>query len=1146
MAELSDDIVDEFNEWLDSVDLNSASSSGQSVKKQRLKVSGNAGLSAFQKHQQKQKNELSYLKQKVAELQEHARILKESNEVKALIDPPSKWEQLAKRERKRRLQAMRENERLKASLDDQVKFAESLAAIVRKRPRLSLFSNECEKPWKQATLTKDPIERKATCQAVTDEEYQYLESAFIEARLIDSTNEHRRYHACVQHGVLEVHTMLHFNIRNSMDIVARVAWDILRGAYPVRSVGGIYELMEELDEDTAYVNSVCHYSVGTMLRRVAMRRYWENPTRCVVVARNITKDDLYPIDTSLDITEEVSWLVMEEEDVYDADAGQRTKNIVARYFQKSKPAFAEFRPKEIQEPESKYLMELYGNYCDGFISTMEQVVENESSGQSSSDDSIFARNGLSLLPAKTKSQLAMLKHKKKMQDEVAFLNRTVVELNAQLAQLTQDKRSDKTPTRWERLAKCERKRQNDSLRENRRLKLALEEQVKFAENLVQLMRKKPKLDLIPGDAHDHWNQLNLGLDPVARLNAYHGIIDHTYNDIDAAFIEAGLVDCPLNRHDYVPKSTNNMLEIQSIVCMAFPAPVDITSEASWQVLRGAVDMPCLNGSYKMLVEIDPSTTYVAGVRHHAFVVTQRRVIVKKYIEDDRFVIVTRSIYEDEMYPMDDNVAHCNEISWLTVESLSPTSSIVKFFQKSTPTSNPSNEFGHECEYLMDSFPKNTAGYEAAILNEIYRLEGLLQQSHNSSNMTSESYRDVLLRGMEKIDTDYIGGINVATGSNVPQSKLGMTNVDQAILDTICTTPSTNSDKSDREDGKPEPKKQLNKQQLAVLRHRKRRQNEFAYLKKAVIDLQAQLASLNQAAELREILNPPSRWEKFAKVEKKREQEAITENRLLRAAIQEQVQFAECLMTIVRKKPRLAALSTDQNDLWKQMTLAADPHIRSFAMHAIVDREYERVNSALIECGLLDDNAQEVRKHIPKIVHGMLEIETLVCKYFREPMHVVAEGVWQVFRGAVEMHGDNGTYRCIANIDPSFAYVSDVRPFAMGVIERRIIVKKYVDSPSRVVFVGRGIHEDQLYPINTGHSVTNEVSWTTIESCPSNPGMTVVKHFLKLKPTLTHYQGMDETIPISRYIMDAYSLFSMSFGRLILQTIARLSAHYAHG
>ncbi|OQR82627.1 hypothetical protein ACHHYP_15708 [Achlya hypogyna] len=318
---------------------------------------------------------------------------------------------------------------------------------------------------------------------------------------------------------------------------------------------------------------------------------------------------------------------------------------------------------------------------------------------------------------RTKAQLATWRHKKKRETELAYLKRAVADLHTQLAALTLEKEGGKSQTRWERLAKGERKRQRDAQRENRRLKEMLEEQVKFAECLVQLVHKQPKLTLISDDSS--WRHLVLDDNPLHRVAAMHAIVDRAYDDLDSAFIAAGLIETLLNRHEYLPKGDVD-LEVHTIVCVTFSAPSAIAAQAVWRVLRGSVDIKYLNGSYQLLADVDPCMTYVAGVRQHAAVVTQRRVIVKQYTEPDRFVVVCRSIHSDEAFPMDPLCAHSNEVSWLTVESLSPETSAVKFFQKSRPT-RTLGAMGLDCKYLMESFSKNTLGFEYAIAEEIEKL-----------------------------------------------------------------------------------------------------------------------------------------------------------------------------------------------------------------------------------------------------------------------------------------------------------------------------------------------------------------------------------------------------------------------------------------
>ncbi|KDO23310.1 hypothetical protein SPRG_11624 [Saprolegnia parasitica CBS 223.65] len=330
--------------------------------------------SAYYRHKDKRRSELEYLQDKVAALEEHVRVLHETNELCAIMDPPSLWEQLAKRERKRRLAALRENERLKASLEEQVKFAKSLAAIVRKRPRLSLFADtEASLQGEAMVLCADLPSRQRMCHAISDATRAVLESAFVEAHLIDPTDPMRAHRAVLLHGVVQVHTILHMRLTVPLEAVVRVAWDILRGAYPVRSLDGTYELKEEIDEHTSYVHSERRYAVGAMVRRVVMRRYVESPSHVTIVGRSVTQDALYPVDAR--ISDEASWMTFE------ATAPNET---VVKYFQKSTPNFD--KPLDAATIESQYLMDLYADHSYQFERAVLMLLETD--GGSSSDDSV--------------------------------------------------------------------------------------------------------------------------------------------------------------------------------------------------------------------------------------------------------------------------------------------------------------------------------------------------------------------------------------------------------------------------------------------------------------------------------------------------------------------------------------------------------------------------------------------------------------------------------------------------------------------------------------------------------------------------------------------------------------------------------------
>ncbi|OQR82632.1 hypothetical protein ACHHYP_15701 [Achlya hypogyna] len=322
-----------------------------------------------------------------------------------------------------------------------------------------------------------------------------------------------------------------------------------------------------------------------------------------------------------------------------------------------------------------------------------------------------------------------------------------------------------------------------------------------------------------------------------------------------------------------------------------------------------------------------------------------------------------------------------------------------------------------------------------------------------------------------------------------------------------------------------PKKQPSKQVLAVQRHRQKQRNELAYLKQKVEELQSNLQGITQAKALQDILHPPSKWEKLAKDELRREQEAVLENARLKEALEEQVQFAECLVNIVQKKSRVALNSGEAQDQWKLLKLVAAPEARDAAYHAIVDREYSKFNSAFIEAGLIE-TSWEGRRHVPIVTHGCLEVQTIIRSKLPVLFNIVADAVWEVARGAAEVMALQGVYRMMLELDDSMTYVTGKRESPVGKIQRRVVVKRYWESnPTRCVIVHRSIYDDELYPLLPDYAIANEVAWMSVEMDPS--GLTDFKYFQKAKPCLQKKEG-EEAALACQYLMELYSQAMLHF------------------
>ncbi|KDO23307.1 hypothetical protein SPRG_11621 [Saprolegnia parasitica CBS 223.65] len=359
-----------------------------------------------------------------------------------------------------------------------------------------------------------------------------------------------------------------------------------------------------------------------------------------------------------------------------------------------------------------------------------------------------------------------------------------------------------------------------------------------------------------------------------------------------------------------------------------------------------------------------------------------------------------------------------------------------------------------------------------------------------------------------------------------------------MLDDIFLPPGVASSSSSETETAPK-KKQPSKQVLAVQRHRQKQRNELNYLKSKVEELQLNLQSMTQAKALQDILHPPSKWEKLAKNERRREQEALLENTRLKEALEEQVQFAECLVNIVQKKPRLAINHADATDQWKLLKLVADPVTRDAAYHAIVDREYAKLNSAFIEAGLME-TSWEGRRHVPIVHDGCLEVQTIIRCKFPVLFNVVADAVWEVARGAAEVMALQGVYKMMLELDASMTYVTGKRESPVGNIQRRVIAKRYFETnPTRCVIVHRSIYDDELYPLLPDYAIANEIAWMSVEM--DAQGLTELKYFQKAKPSLVVTKSQDEESKLAcQYLMELYAKGMFKFEEEIHAQVQKLS------
>ncbi|OQR81361.1 hypothetical protein THRCLA_11801 [Thraustotheca clavata] len=330
-----------------------------------------------------------------------------------------------------------------------------------------------------------------------------------------------------------------------------------------------------------------------------------------------------------------------------------------------------------------------------------------------------------------------------------------------------------------------------------------------------------------------------------------------------------------------------------------------------------------------------------------------------------------------------------------------------------------------------------------------------------------------------------------------------------------------------------------KQRLALQAHRQRQKDELEYLKKAVDELQEQLHRLNQVHELQDILRPPTYWEKLAKDECKKQIEVVNENRRLKRAIEEQVEFAESLANLVHKKPRLELFSTAESDAWKHFRLVKDPETRYAAFHAITDRDYAFVDSVMIQARLIDATTDH-RKVFPIVQNDIVEIHSYGL--MRQPVDFISASVaiWDVFRGVAAVPRLSGSYKCLAKIDENTSYVEGYTQLTKFRIQRRLVVKRYIESPTRIVILSRSIHEDESLPLDPSLSIAQEVTWLVFEKIGDD---SVAKYYRKSRSpvnTPTQVLSHEDAASECALMMELCDRHTKSFENTVLELVAQKS------
>ncbi|GMF27945.1 unnamed protein product [Phytophthora lilii] len=218
---------------------------------------------------------------------------------------------------------------------------------------------------------------------------------------------------------------------------------------------------------------------------------------------------------------------------------------------------------------------------------------------------------------------------------------------------------DSVPRVWEKMCARQLERRVKAERENARLKMVLEGQIKIAKSMEQILKKRTVLRAMESCGSNkrtkHTNRVPRSTDPRADAKIFEVLlagVEASYREVDAVFEANGLGRTEAPKSDAQMRDGVNGMYLEIFANKMLPFGMHATGEAVWQHFKGT-DIPyrwyhsksagSIESTEDTMVECFGMEMYDAKSKTTAeFNVKQ---ILRRYVEEDRVVVVWRSHIE---------------------------------------------------------------------------------------------------------------------------------------------------------------------------------------------------------------------------------------------------------------------------------------------------------------------------------------------------------------------------------------------------------------------------------------------------------------------------------------------------------------------
>ncbi|GLD96322.1 hypothetical protein PINS_up005005 [Pythium insidiosum] len=301
--------------------------------------------------------------------------------------------------------------------------------------------------------------------------------------------------------------------------------------------------------------------------------------------------------------------------------------------------------------------------------------------------------------------------------------------------------AESSQSKWQRLALHQSTQRTLLLQENRKLKRAVEEQERFAQELLRLLQTPmPVMSSLGTFEDNEWKLGFLCADRTRREYNARRIMDKMLQDLPGFAIMSDLVDvdddCRYCKHDNLEALDKPTL-VQVNYCRRLPGNFVAVADRLWRQRLGTIrTSDGIMSTYQLTEKFDDDFFYSASKLHTRHGLTSRTTscqLHRRVVEEDRVLICWKSV-EDETIPLSRNRLVGAADGWMSLEK------------------QPNDQYGNEwcllkCSSWVEMSPvMEHMDYLVDVMGRLRLAESPTAALHRSSSsaMTTHSQQRPLL------------------------------------------------------------------------------------------------------------------------------------------------------------------------------------------------------------------------------------------------------------------------------------------------------------------------------------------------------------------------------------------------------------------